>query len=202
MKIQDRVLLGVIAGFLGTFSKNVTVKFAKNRGWAELNGTETAAGILLPGFKISTTEGKVVGHIVNHIIGSILGVGLTYLYSVTGKDKAAFKGIAFSVFAWGLLYGSIATLGGSSVRPVLSKTLISNLMGHIAYGITASSLITHLGDRGLFDGTIPLTIQKSEEKSDHIEQDFIEQRGDSNEHGEETPTNGEREEMLTNMARN
>ena len=173
--MRDRLVLGFISGLGGTVAKNYLVAYLKKRGLAELNGIETAAGILLPGYKVATPGGKVVGHIVNMLIGGTMGVGLTYLLSTTGNNNATFKGASYGACIWGLLYGAIASMGGSAVRPVLPKTLLSNLAGHITYGVITSSLITRVGDEGLFNGTIPLFVNNTGniEKEDNSIDTFL-----------------------------
>lgn len=160
MKIKDRIILGVIAGITGTTVKTVVVGTAKRLNLAEFNGAETAAGILLPAFKVNTPGGRIIGHIANYVVGGSIGVGLTYLLSLSGKDKAAAKGAFTGLFTWTALYGLSAQLGASSMRPALPKTLISNMIGHVVHGVVSSTIIAGVGDPGLFNGNIPLSSTK------------------------------------------
>lgn len=148
--IRDRIVLGALAGFVSTLSKSFIVGLFKRVGAAEFNGAETAAGMVLPAYKISTPSGKVVGHLANSLIGMLLGVTITYALSYTGKDHAYFKGAGISSIFWLFLYGNYAHVGGSTVRPALPATVLCNLAGHIGYGLVSAFMITRLGHPSLF----------------------------------------------------
>jgi hypothetical protein len=158
--IKDRLTLGAISGILGSFTKTIIVGGFKRLGLAEFNGTETSAGMLLPAYKVNTPSGKLVGHITNTMIGMTLGIAMTYLLSATGKDKAIIKGAGMSGVFWMILYGNYANMGGSTVRPALPSTILSNLVGHFGYGVVTSFVITRIGDPALFKNEIPITSQQ------------------------------------------
>ncbi len=157
--IKDRLILGALAGVLGGITKTLIVGSFKKLGLAEFDGTETSAGMLLPAYKVNTPSGKLVGHITNTMIGMTLGIAMTYLLSVTGKDRAIIKGAGMSGVFWMLLYGNYANMGGTTVRPALPNTILSNLVGHFTYGVVTSFVITRLGDPSLFRNEIPINSQ-------------------------------------------
>jgi len=156
-KIKDRIILGVIAGLGGNLIKNIIGRSCMRYGLAELNGPERAAGMLLPGYKIATFQGRLVGYIADGVIASILGLGTVYALSLTGKDKAITKGVLSGLAAWTTLYGALGTMGATKVGPVSSKTVLVELVAHTAYGATTAYLATKLGDPSLFDGRQPLS---------------------------------------------
>lgn len=162
MKIKDRVWLSLIAGLGGTVVKSLLIRGAKTKKMAEFDGAETAAGMLLPAHKIYTPQGKVVGELANLIVGSVFSVPIIYALSLTGKDKALIKGAVLGSTLWVALYGSMANMGMSSVRPAMPNTMLSQLFSHAVFGATVSFIATTIGDPGLFDGTTPVFVGGSQ----------------------------------------
>lgn len=156
-KIKDRLILGAIAGLGGNIAKNIIVKTAKKLKWAEVDGAEMAAGMLIPPYRIADPEGKVVGYIADNIIAGMLGVATVYTLSLSGKDKAVLKGVFTGQAAWAILYGLLTTMGATKVHSVSPKSVLSEFAGHTAFGALTAYLATKLGDPGLFTGKIPLT---------------------------------------------
>ncbi|MEW6727171.1 hypothetical protein ACP3TJ_04015 [Desulforudis sp. 1088] len=156
-KISDGLLLGVLAGLGGSIVKLSIGYFAKKLGWAEIDGPQRAAGMLVPPHKIADPRGKFVGWLADGIIGAMLGVVTVYALSVSGKDKAVFKGALAGQVMWTALYGVLATMGATKVKPVSPKTVLSEFIGHTAYGAVTAALVTNLGDEGLFTGEIPIS---------------------------------------------
>ena len=115
--------------------------------------------MLVPAHKIYTVPGRVVGETANLLVGGAFSLPIIYLLSLTGKDKALLKGTASGIASWAIFYGALANMGLSTVRPAMPHTMISQLIGHAAYGATVSLIATGLGDQGLFDGTIPLFVK-------------------------------------------
>lgn len=157
IKMKDRFILGAIAGLGGNLIKFAIERTAMKMDLAELGGSERAAGMLVPGHKIGTTGGKIVGYIADNVIAGILGVTTVYALSITGKDKAIVKGALSGEAAWTLLYGMLATMGATKVGPVSPKTVLSELASHTAYGALTAYLATKLGDHDLFNGQLPLS---------------------------------------------
>ena len=91
---------------------------AKKMNLAELDGSQIAAGMLVPGHKIATSKGKIIGYIADATIAGILGTVTVYVLSVTGKDKAMLKGTLSGQAAWTGLYGVLGTMGATKVGPV------------------------------------------------------------------------------------
>lgn len=157
VRIKDRLLLGVVAGLGGNVAKSIIVKVAQKFKLAEFNGSTKAAGMLVPPHKIAEPTGRVIGHITDNIIACILGVGTVFMLSITGKDKAVLKGALTGQAMWCGLYGMLATMGATKINPGSTKTVLSEFIGHTAYGAVTAGLAEKLGDPGLFNGTIPLS---------------------------------------------
>ena len=157
IKIKDRFILGAIAGLGGNLLKLAIGRTAMKMNLAELGGPERAAGMLVQGHKIATTQGKIVGYVADSVIAGILGVTTVYALSITGKDKAVAKGALSGEAAWTLLYGMLTTMGATKVGPVGPKTVLSELVSHTAYGALTAYLVTKLGAPDLFNGRLPLS---------------------------------------------
>lgn len=165
MKIKDRVMLGLFAGINANLLKRGIMLIARNMEWAELDGPEKAAGILLPAHKISTPRGKIIGNICDFTIAGIIGVLSVYILSVTGKDHAVAKGALIGETTWNFAYGALGgNRGFSTVYPVSTKTLLSQCAAHISYGMTTAYLITKFGEEGLFTGEISLNASNKEKR--------------------------------------
>lgn len=167
VKIKDRILLGFVAGLGGNAVKTAIGKLARKLNWSEFNGTEKAAGMLLPAHKVTTPGGKLVGYIADNVIAGMLGVATVYMLSVAGKDRAALKGALSGQVMWSVLYGVFSTLGATKVYPPAPKTVLTEFAGHTAYGAVTATLATRLGNRGLFDRSIPLIEGAVENRPEH-----------------------------------
>lgn len=171
-KIKDRLLLGVVAGLGANLIKNGFGRIAKRKKWAEIDGAERAAGMLVPPHTLATTQGKVIGYIADSVIGGLLGVATVYALGVTGKNSAILKGALTGQATWTTLYGVLGTLGATKVSPVSPNTVITELVGHTVYGMATALLAVKLGDPGLYDGTIPMSAQQKN-KPKTITSEFI-----------------------------
>jgi len=156
-KIKDRLLLGAVTGLGGNIAKMLIIKTARKLNWAEFDGAEKAAGMLVPAYKTTQPLGRVVGIFADNVIAGILGVTTVYMLSITGKDKATTKGALAGQAMWCALYGVLTTMGATVVHPPAPKTVLTEFAGHTAFGAVAATLAAKLGDPGLFNGDIPLS---------------------------------------------
>lgn len=154
-RINDRLILGVLAGVLGNIPKTAIELAGKKTGWAESDCPARAAGMLVPRRQVRSQKGKIIGRIADTVMAAVLGVATTYALSATGKDKAVLKGVVLGQTMWTLLYGVLGTLGATRVKPVQPRTVLTELVGHTLYGATTAGLAVALGDPGLFTGKIP-----------------------------------------------
>jgi hypothetical protein len=166
MKINDRLLLGALTGLIANIPKLLIGRAAIKLKLAEINGPETAAGIFIPPHKLTTTTGMAVGFIADSVIAGILGTVTVYTLSITGKDKYAIKGILMGQIMWQTLYGLLGSFGGSQVRAYSPKTVLSELVAHSAFGLTATAVAANIGDERLFKGSIPLSAGSSNASAD------------------------------------
>jgi hypothetical protein len=156
-KIKDRFVLGAIAGIGGNLAKLAISQVSFARGIAEITGPQRAAGMLVAGHRIMTPLGQTAGFLADGAIAGLLGVLFTYMMSITGKDYALLKGSLGGEVAWTALYGTLATMGATTVKGVSPPTVVTEFMGHTAYGLAAAGLIAMLGDPGLFNSKVPIS---------------------------------------------
>lgn len=157
VRIRDRLVLGGVCGLLANIPKLAIGTAAVRAGFSEIDGPQVAAGIFVPGHKLQSNQGRVVGYLADATIASILGLITVYTLSVTGRDRAAVKGLAMGSIMWQGVYGLLAAFGASQIKAYSPKTVLAEFLSHTAFGVTATLLATKLGDEGLFTGKIPLT---------------------------------------------
>lgn len=157
LTISDRTMLGAVAGLAGNAVKNAVGMVLQDLKLMELGGPTRAAGMFIAPHKVSTPRGKAVGWIADNLIAVALGVAMVYLLSITGRDKAALKGMASGQTMWTTLYGVLATMGATKIYPLTPKTHLSAFFDHTLFGLVAALVASKLGDPRLFNGSIPLT---------------------------------------------
>lgn len=160
-KIKDRMILGVVAGLGANVVKLTLSKIFQKLNWAEIGGPERAAGMLIPPHTLIRKKGKVVGYLADAVISGAIGTASVYAFSILGKEKAILKGTLSGQAAWTFLYGVLGTMGATKVGPLGPNTVLSEFVSHTAYGATLAFIITKLGDSGLFNGTIPISVTPS-----------------------------------------
>lgn len=165
LKIKDRLILGVISGTTGNLVKNGIGLISKYLKIAEISGPDRAAGILVPPHTLAKTSGKIVGYAADSVIGGLLGVMTVYALGITGKNKAVLKGALTGQASWTVLYGVLGTLGATKITAVNPNTVISEFIGHTFYGIVTAYIATRLGDKGLYNGIIPISAQQNNQNN-------------------------------------
>ncbi len=175
MKIKDRALLGLVAGFGANALKTALSRTTIKMNIAEIDGPEIAAGMFLPGHALATTKGQVVGFIADNLIAGILGTVTVYGLTLSGKNSYALKGALMGQIMWQGLYGITGQMGASTVKPSGARTVLSELVTHTLFGAVAATIAANLGDEGLFNGEIPITaatikqtVQTQQDQSQYI----------------------------------
>lgn len=74
MRLSDRVILGTICGLSANIVKTGVMALARRLGWADIDGPEKAAGMLIPPHFLAQRAGRVVGVIADNAIGALLGI--------------------------------------------------------------------------------------------------------------------------------
>ena len=152
-KIEDPLILGLVAGTIGNLAKmsgNLLIRFLLRK--SETTYPEIAGGLFMSKKQRDRLVGRVVGGIADISLGGILGVPIVYLLRYTGKDKAAIKGLAVGHFAWMAIYGAFGRGSGKKqgVFPLDAATNLSAFINHSWYGLITAVAASKLGDPTLF----------------------------------------------------
>jgi hypothetical protein len=148
-KIKDRIILGTITGIISSAPLQIIDALIYRHGITDLPFVYLASKIFLTKKKTKTTAGKAISSLVNFANSSFISTTITYMLSLTGKDRALIKGAGFGILMWIFIAGLLSNLGLNikSRRPV---TPLIYLGEHIVFGALCSYFITKLGDNSLF----------------------------------------------------
>ena len=146
--IKDRMLLGAVAGTLGTAAAYLVDTILKKTGYEQRTWAERGKNLVVSRAFDSHKAATVSGVFVTEVIGVLAAVPLVYLHTFTGRDKPLLKGTIYGGMMWLAVYG----LGQRAAGPFLSTpgAALSNLASNIVYGTVAASVVTRLGDQSLF----------------------------------------------------
>lgn len=147
---RDRITLGIAAGCLGVLPGKWANMVEKKLRYTDFDYDQLAAGLFAPKGAIKDPPVKFLGKITNFTNLAFGGVMMTYILSVTGRDKAALKGIGVGSVMWVLIYGITTKTGLTSTKPKRALTPLLSYLDHVGWGACASLLISKFGDDSLF----------------------------------------------------
>ncbi|MFZ7103885.1 MAG: hypothetical protein ACOWWO_14705 [Peptococcaceae bacterium] len=148
-KISDRIFLGIISGILGGVPSKLINAFEYHVGLTDVKYSQLSSSLFLPAKKVKNSNAHIIGSIANNTGIAIVGVLITYLLSITGRDKLIVKGLGVTSTAWLFVYGLISRLG----LPIKTKKTLTPLLSfidHAALGIFTALIVSKLGDDSLF----------------------------------------------------
>lgn len=150
-KIRDRVILGLACSLIAGVVPKVTNAIEYKARLTDIRVNQPAASLFLPKreAKANTTQGKIIASLVNNSMGAITGTIITYILSVTGRDKAMIKGAGMGALQWIGIYGFLSRLG-LIVEGNKRWTSILSFIDHTALGALTGLLVSKLGDDSLF----------------------------------------------------
>lgn len=148
-KINDRIILGTISGIISSATLQIIDAILYRLRITDLPFVYLASKVFLTKKKTKTTTGIVTSSIVNFANSGFISTLITYILSLTGKDRALIKGAGFGILMWIFIAGLLSNLGLNikSKRPL---TPLVNLGEHILFGTLCGYLITKFGDNSLF----------------------------------------------------
>lgn len=82
IKIYDRVVLGIISGSVGNFSKSTVSKILMGFVFGEKSGSARALGMFLPKYKLinQCPKRKLIAFISDYTVAGMLGVYIRMYY--------------------------------------------------------------------------------------------------------------------------
>lgn len=100
LKMKDKLFTGAVSGFIGAGVVGLISDLLERTGISDFSYMDIAGSLVLPQSIHGTFTWMLVGWLNNFIIGIILGIVLTYILAMTGKDYGIFKGALFGVIWW------------------------------------------------------------------------------------------------------
>lgn len=150
-KIKDRIILGAVCGLIAGAIGRAVNAIEYRAGLTDIRFNQVGSGLFLPKkeAKANTVEGKIIASLVNNTMVATSGTLVTYLLSVSGRDKAILKGAGVGTFQWIAIFGLMSRLG-LTVKSNRPLTNILSYFDHLIYGATLGILVSRLGDNSLF----------------------------------------------------
>lgn len=149
--LNDRVLIGGIAGALAFLTRDIYSFFAKLIGFAKFYVWQITAGVFMDKGQAATFWGNVVGILGDITFGAVVGIFFVYLLKLTNTKNILIKGWGTGLAVWLLIYAILYKALPSSA-PVAPNDALSNLsafVGHsflgIGLGIYAQVLLKRYG---------------------------------------------------------
>ena len=152
--LNDRVLIGGIAGALGFLTRDVFSFFAKIIGLAKFYVWQITANTFMDKKEVSTFFGNVVGILGDITFGAVVGIFFVYFVKYTNTKNFLIKGWGIGLATWlliyAILYRALPSSAASAPKDALSN--ISAFFGHSILGISMGIYAQILLKRyGLFD---------------------------------------------------
>lgn len=148
-KIKDRIILGMVTGILSGGPPQVLDALERRLGLTDLSYAKLSAKLFIPANKTGTSQGKLLAMLINCINGAMAGISITYLISLTGRDKSVIKGIGCGAVFWILINGLFSNFG-LKIKSQKPLTPILSLLNHVLAAGLNGFLVSKLGDDSLF----------------------------------------------------
>lgn len=146
--MQDRLLGGLLAGFIAGVVKNVldflsfyVFGFAKERlvDWT---------GAILYGQLPKSLPEQAVALLAHLVWSGLLGVVLAYLMPSLTSRNYVIRGLAYGAGVWFAIYGLTMVFWPKNLTLVVDwETVVSQFLGALAFGLTAAHVLARLENR-------------------------------------------------------
>ena len=153
-KIKDKVMLGLMVGFLGNIPKTFLCSFLNNKGISKIRCSDLSASLFLPSRKVFTKEGRLFGLLCDFITASFGGIAYIYFLTKSGsitRGHALIKGFISGIFSFFFFRGVVEKLGSGKSYP---KDIKSNLilgLNSTLWGLAAGLLAPFLASSELLE---------------------------------------------------
>ncbi|ATW28469.1 hypothetical protein [Candidatus Formimonas warabiya] len=149
-KITDRIMLGLVGGFIGNIPKSVFNEILFRKGIETKRYGEIIGGIFMPREEVRSRTGMHFGAGADFVMSSLLGIPLVYLLSFTGKDYYLVKGGLTGLIGMGAFRGIIANIGPGKTYPRDPRTNMTLSLTSTLWGVVSSLAVITLGNKDLF----------------------------------------------------
>ncbi|WP_148271278.1 hypothetical protein [Desulfosporosinus acidiphilus] len=149
-KIKDSMVVGLLGGLIGALSMDLSNFILwRNNKTEGLYGHLAGSMIMRPG-KLKQGKNFIVGEILHVTVGSVIGLILTAVFRVFGKDHYFIKGGFLATVTWGFLYNFGQKMNFYRLKPHLTKSSYASILHHLIYGLVTSKVIVFFADPNMF----------------------------------------------------
>jgi len=160
--INDRIVLGTIAGLAGNAAKMMVDEVSVRLGISQRNYRSTAAGVWVSTHhEANCIQGQVLGTILDFGMGLLGGIGIVELLTLSGKDHHVGKGLVAGISFGSIITAFLSAFAQNKVRPKDAATNLSYLLTHAIYGVVTTEVAVRLGEPQLFVQKQPVAYLKS-----------------------------------------
>jgi hypothetical protein len=111
--------------------------------------------MIMQPIKTKRTKNFILGQINHMVAGAWLGLPITYVLKVTGKNHHLVKGAFMGLFSWLMVFNLTRKIKVLTFKPNLARTHFSQMITNILFGITAAQTMVALSPN-LFPDTVTL----------------------------------------------
>lgn len=133
--LEDKVILGVLAGFMGNIPKEIIAWVFHFSGYLRYTFTHIAAGTFVPKEFIDDPISLVTGAIADWIMVGIIGTITVYFIKYTGYKFPVIKSIFISNFFYIILYGALMALDVTRASLLTPLPNLLLFIPHVVMGI-------------------------------------------------------------------
>ena len=149
-KIRDRVILGVISGIVTGTPSKILNSMEYRANLTDVKYGHITSNLFLPKSEVNAPGAKILAALANHVNSGIVGVLITYLLSLTGRDQAVVKGLGVASFSWIIIYGTLSERLGLRRKSKRPLTHLLSFLDHALFGALCGLFISKYGDDSLF----------------------------------------------------
>lgn len=151
-KINDRIYLGMLSGFVGLMALMGTDIISSKMRISQRSFPTTAAGVWVSSRKQAEKwQGQLLGTIMNLGLSMVGGVSAVKLLTTYGRDKLVPKGIFLGITFGSMITAILSGFVQNKVKPKDANSNLSYLISHALFGLATVFTAAKLGDDSLFD---------------------------------------------------
>ena len=132
---EDPVMIGAIAGFIGTVVKEVLNGISVMFDWSGKLYWHMAASVFVLPHDVKKPGALLLGALGDFITGAFFGIAVVYVLRLTGRRFAYIKGLGVAWMVWLGLFGLVANLDIIRLTPVGIETGLSGFVTHTFFGL-------------------------------------------------------------------
>jgi hypothetical protein len=151
-KINDRFLLGMVAGLTGNVFKMTVDDVSHRMGISQRSFRSTAAGLWVnKESEAANAKGQLLGSLFDFGIAGIGGVGIVELLTRTGNDHIISKGFTSGIAIGSMLTAMTSFSPTNKVKPKDAASNLSYMLSHAVYGVITAVVASKIGAPELYD---------------------------------------------------